>query len=58
MHGNALIRYSVSMPRDSRIPGRNAEDIALNGSVLFTVNMWRPDLRDRPNAGASHCDRD
>ena len=58
MHGNALIRYSVSMPKDSRIPGRNAEDIALNGSVLFTVNMWRLDLRDRPNAGDSHCDRD
>ncbi|MCY4529148.1 MAG: hypothetical protein OXD46_09010 [Chloroflexi bacterium] len=53
MHGNAFIRYSVSMTSDSRIPDRNAEDIALNGSVLFTVNMWRPDLRDRPNAGAS-----
>ena len=31
---NALLRYSVPMPEDSLAPGRNAEDMALNGSVL------------------------
>ena len=35
MPGNALMRYTVPMPDDSRIPGRNAEEVALNGSVLF-----------------------
>ena len=34
---NALMRYTIPMPEDSRIPGRNAEDMALNGSVLSTV---------------------
>ena len=32
--GNALLRYTIPMPDDSRIPGRNAEDVTLNGSVL------------------------
>ena len=35
--GNALMRYTIPMPEDSRIPGGNAEDMALNGSVLSTV---------------------
>ena len=34
---NALMRYTIPMPEDSRIPGRNAEDMALDGSVLSTV---------------------
>ena len=37
MPGNALMRYTTPMPDDSRIPGRNAEKIALNGSVLDFV---------------------
>ena len=37
--GDALMRYTIPMPEDSRIPGRNAEDMALNGSVLSTVKM-------------------
>ena len=37
MPGNALLRYTVPMPDDSLIPGRNAEDMALNGSVLSIV---------------------
>ena len=37
--GNALMRYTIPMPEGSRIPGRNAEDMALNGSVLSTVKM-------------------
>ena len=34
---NALMRYTIPMPDDSPIPGRNAEEMALNGSVLSTV---------------------
>ena len=45
---NALMRYTIPMPEDSRIPGRNAEDMALDGSVLSTVKNGGPrhaDLR-------------
>ena len=27
--GNAVVRYSIPMPEDSRIPGKDAEDMAL-----------------------------
>ncbi len=37
MPGDALVRYTIPMPDDSPIPGRNAEEMALNGSVLSTV---------------------
>ena len=40
--GNAVSRYTVPMPNDSRIPGRNAEEVALNGSVLSTVKSGGP----------------
>ena len=40
--GDALLRYTIPMPEDSRIPGRNAEDMALNGSVLSTVKNGGP----------------
>ena len=40
--GNALLRYTIPMPDDSPIPGRNAEDMALNGSVLSTVKNGGP----------------
>ena len=36
MPGDALLRYTISMPDDSPIPGRNAEEMVLNGSVLST----------------------
>ena len=36
MPGSALLRYTTPMPDDSHIPSRNAEDMALNGSVLST----------------------
>ena len=36
--GDALLRYAIPMPDDDRIPGRNAEDVALDGSVLSTVH--------------------
>ncbi|MCY4529263.1 MAG: recombinase family protein, partial [Chloroflexi bacterium] len=32
--GGALVRYTIPMPDDSPIPGRNAEELALDGSVL------------------------
>ena len=35
--GDALLRYTVPMPDDSSIPGRAAEKVALNGSVLSTL---------------------
>ena len=37
---NALLRYSVPMPDDSLASGRNAEDMALNGSVLTYHAGW------------------
>ena len=37
MPGDALLRYTVPMPDDSLIPGGVAEKVALNGSVLSTV---------------------
>ena len=35
--GDALLRYTVPMPNDSLIPGRTAEKVPLNGSVLSTL---------------------
>ena len=35
--GNAVVRYSIPMPQDSRIPGGVAEEVALHGPVLSTV---------------------
>ena len=32
-------RYTIPMPEDSPIPGRDAEEMALNGSVLSTVKF-------------------
>ena len=39
---NALMRYTVPMPEDSLAPGKNVEDMALNGSVLATVPVGGP----------------
>ena len=36
MPSNALLRYTIPMQGDSRLPGRNAKEIALNGEVLST----------------------
>ena len=41
--GNAVVRYSIPMPEDSRIPGKDAEDVALHGPVLSTVKLSGPD---------------
>ena len=40
--GNAVVRYTIPMPEDSRIPGRVAEDLALHGPVLSTVKYGGP----------------
>ena len=40
MPGDALLRYTIPMPDDSPIPGRNAEEMVPNGSVLSTVKKW------------------
>ena len=37
MPGDALLKYTVPMPDDSLIPGRAAEKVALNGSILPTL---------------------
>ena len=42
MPDDALVRYTIPMPDDSPIPGRNTEDMALNGSVLSTVKNGGP----------------
>ena len=36
---DALLRYTIPMPDDSRIPGQNVEEMALNGSVLSSVKF-------------------
>ena len=42
--GDALLRYTVPMPDDSLIPGRAAEKVALNGSLLSTLPEGGPIL--------------
>ena len=46
MPGNALMRYSIPMPEDAPIGGTDAQEMALNGSVLPTVKNGGPG-RDR-----------
>ena len=50
MPGDALMRYTVPMPDDSLIPGRAAEKVALNGSVLSTVKNGGPKLTEGSTA--------
>ena len=40
--GDALMRYTIPMPDDSPIPGRNTEEMMLNTSVLSTVKNGGP----------------
>ena len=39
--GNAVVRYSIPMPQDSRIPGGVAEEVVLPGPVPSTVKCGR-----------------
>ena len=43
MPGNALLRYTIPMPDDSPIPGRDAEEMALHAPVLSTVKFGGPE---------------
>ena len=43
MPGDALLRYTIPMPDDSHIPGGNAEEMPLDGSVLSTVKIGGPE---------------
>ena len=40
--GNALVRYTIPMPEDSPIEGKDAEDVALDEPVLSTVKLGEP----------------
>ena len=40
--GNAVVRYSIPMPDDSPIPGKDAEELALHSPVLSTVKFGGP----------------
>ena len=40
--GKATIRYTIPMPKDSPIRGRDAQEIALSGPVLSTVTHGGP----------------
>ena len=42
MPGKAVVRYTVPMPDDCPMPGRTAEDMVLNGSVLSIVKSGPP----------------
>ena len=46
---NAVVRYTVPMPDDSLIPGKKAQEIPLNGSVVSTVDVSPPDLTKSRN---------
>ncbi len=49
MPDNAVVRYTIPMPEDSPIGGTDAEEMALNGSVLSTVKYggrWRTRTSD------------
>ena len=39
MPGNAVVRYTIPMPDDSPIPGKDAEEMALHSPVLSTVKF-------------------
>ena len=41
---NAVVRYTVPMPDDSLIPGKKAQEIPLNGSVVSSVKVSPPNL--------------
>ena len=40
--GNAVARYTVPMPNDSRIPGRNAEEVAAERLGSVHRQEWWP----------------
>ena len=41
--GGAVVRYTISMPEDSPIGGRESEEVALHSPVLSTIKYGGPD---------------
>ena len=41
--GNALVRYTIPMPQDGPIEGRDSEEVVLDAPVLSTVKSGGPD---------------
>ena len=41
---NAVVRYSVNMSDDSLVPGKNAQKIPLNGSVVSSISGSPPQI--------------
>ena len=56
MPDNAVVRYTIPMPDDSPIPERDAEEMALNGSVLSTVKFGGPDLTKSRTECQGRCE--
>lgn len=46
--GRAVVRYSIPMPEDSRMAGRDTEQVALRSPVLSTIKSGGP-CWDRTN---------
>ena len=55
--GDALLRYTVPMPDDSLIPGRAAEKVALNGSILSTLPDGGPNKTELSLSQKDICRR-
>ena len=58
MPGNAVVRYAIPMPDDSPIPGRDAEEMALDSPVLSTVKFGGPSVDfycNRFSSSGSKC---
>ena len=53
--GRAVIRYSIPMPEDSRIPGKDVEEIALAAPVLSTVRYGGDRGARTPNLGIANA---
>ena len=53
--GRAVIRYSIPMPEDSRIPGKDVEEIALAAPVLSTVHYGGDRGARTPNLGIANA---
>ena len=53
--GRAVVRYSIPMPEDSRIPGKDVEEIALAAPVLSTVHYGGDRGARTPNLGIANA---
>ncbi len=49
--GGAVVRYTIPMPEDSPIEGRDAEEVALDDPVLSTVKLGWAGLDEIKNRG-------